>query len=356
MKLGKNNLICLSACLILFLIGTLPSYAENTVSHSVVDTVLAPGSLILKVKGFGNSKGDRTDIGAQLISSEPFIVYKVEWLNRDSLKAPLETFYLEANDTIPPGKSLAWRIHLDFPIAHSFPSHDQLIFHTDKGVLKCYTSPGGSHEQEIKKLQKSYNDYVEKSDKSIRILWIVALVVLIVVALIGIVIYLRLRRRLENRNREIENLSLMIDDRSERNLELRDKVNALYQRRLDTLNMLCNGYFENNDSEKMKEVFYKDVEQHILALRDNKSVEALEEIVNEYLDDTLRRIREQIPDLTVNDLKFLTYIYAGFSPRAVCIFMNIKPKTFYNRRNILKERIMASDAPDREFFVSKMFG
>ncbi len=356
MKLSKKNILCLSACIILFLIGTLPTRAENTVSHSVVDTVLAPGSLMYRMKGMGNAKNDRTDIIFDLISSEPFIVYKVEWLNSDSLKAPLETFYLEANDKVPAGKSLAWRIHLEFPHTTRFPKYDQLIIHTDKGIIKSFTSSGGYYEQEMQKLQKSHDDYVEKSDKSIRILWIVALVVLIVVALIGIVIYLRLRRRLENRNREIENLSLMIDDRSERNLELRDKVNALYQRRLDTLNMLCNGYFENNDSEKMKEVFYKDVEQHILALRDNKSVEALEEIVNEYLDDTLRRIREQIPDLTVNDLKFLTYIYAGFSPRAVCIFMNIKPKTFYNRRNILKERIMASDAPDREFFVSKMFG
>lgn len=56
----------------------------------------------------------------------------------------------------------------------------------------------------------------------------------------------------------------------------------------------------------------------------------------------------------MNDLKFLTYIYAGFSPRAVCVFMDIKIKTFYNRRNLLKERILASDAPDREYFVSLM--
>ena len=263
--------------------------------------------------------------------------------------------YLDANEKIPAGKAITWSIDLEFPYTDIFGSYDQLNIHTDKGVIKYFTSETGRHEQEIKALRKTHDDYVAKSDKSIRTLWIVAVVGLIFMALIGIVVFLRLRRRLENRNREIENLSLMIEDRSERNMELREKVNALYQSRLDTLNMLCNGYFDNNESEKMKEVFYKDVEKHILALRDNKSVEALEEIVNEYLDDTLHRIREQIPELSVNDLKFLTYIYSGFSPRAVCIFMNIKPKTFYNRRNLLKERILASDAPDREFFVSKMF-
>ncbi len=348
-------MITLLLFLIILLLGIIPVNAENKVSHSVADTVISSGSLIFKGRGVGNMKGDRTDIRFGLQSSEPFVVYKVEWINVDSVKTPLEHFYLDADENIPTGKSLSWSINLEFPYTSIFGDYDQLKVYTDKGIIKYFTSERGRYEQEIGALQKTHDDYVVKSGKSMRILWVVAIGLLVVVAMISIVIYVRLHRRLENRNREIENLSLMIEDRSERNLELREKVNALYQSRLDTLNMLCNGYFDNNESEKMKEVFYKDVEKHILALRDNKSVEALEEIVNEYLDDTLNRIREQIPELSVNDLKFLTYIYSGFSPRAVCIFMNIKPKTFYNRRNLLKERILVSDAPDREFFVSKMF-
>ena len=45
---------------------------------------------------------------------------------------------------------------------------------------------------------------------------------------------------------------------------------------------------------------------------------------------------------------------AGFSPRAICIFTDIKVKNFYNKRSRLKEKILASDAPDKEWFVSKM--
>ena len=43
-----------------------------------------------------------------------------------------------------------------------------------------------------------------------------------------------------------------------------------------------------------------------------------------------------------------------FPLRAVCIFTNIKIKNFYNRRSRLKDRILASDALDKEYFVSKM--
>ena len=85
-----------------------------------------------------------------------------------------------------------------------------------------------------------------------------------------------------------------------------------------------------------------------------KNIEELENIVNSYLDNILSRVKEQLPDLSRKDLTFLTYLYAGFSPRAVCIFTDIKIKNFYNRRSRLKERILSSDAPDKEYFASKI--
>ena len=147
---------------------------------------------------------------------------------------------------------------------------------------------------------------------------------------------------------------MLISERTDRNRELEAKVNALYGSRLDTLNMLCNEYFEKSDSEKVKLSLYKEVEKHILALRDSNSVIELEGIVNRYLDNILVRIKEELPELGRKDLIFLTYLYAGFSPRAVCIFTDITIKNYYQRRSRLKDRILASDAPGKDFFVSKM--
>lgn len=178
--------------------------------------------------------------------------------------------------------------------------------------------------------------------------------VLTVVLTAGCLILVAVRRRFIRKRKEIEELSLLITERTGRNLELEAKVDALYGSRLDTLNMLCNEYFEKSESEKVKLTLYNEVEKHILSLRDSKSVSELEQIVNTFLDNILVKVKEQLPGLSRNDLTFLTYLYAGFSPRAVCIFTDIKIKNFYNRRSRLKERILASDAPDREFFVSKM--
>ena len=347
----RLRLVCI---MILSVLGISSIVSANSVSRSVVDTVIASGVPECIVKNIGNTKSDRTDIGFDLISTVPLIVYKVEWINCDSVKLPLEPFYLDADVKEEESKALVWHINLEFPFSDRFGIYDQLNIHTDKGIIRNFTMPDGQYEYEISHLKKNHEEYVMESEKSMRNIWIIVIVLLALVSVIGIAVFIGFRRRLTKRNREVEELSMMIEERSERNLELREKVNALYRRRLDTLNMLCNGYFDNNDSEKMRDIFYKDVEKQILALRDNKSVEDLEQIINEYLDNTMLRLREQLPELTVNDLKFLAYIYAGFSPRAVCIFMNIKIKTFYNRRNLLMERILASDAKDKEDFVSRM--
>ena len=340
--------------MVLLMLGFLRVDAGNSVSQAVMDTVIPSAVPECIVRGVGNSGDDRTDIRLDIIGSEPFIVYKVEWINCDSVRSPMDPFYLEAVPEGADGKANVWRIDLEFPFSSSFGGHDRLVMHTDKGIIQAYTSATGQYEDDMKGLMKSHDEYVAESERSRRNLRTVILTLAGFCLIAAIAAFIVIRRRLARRRMEIEELSMMIEERSERNLELREKVNALYRSRLDTLNMLCNGYFDNNDSEKMRDVFYKDVEKQILALRDNKSVEALEEIVNEYLDNTMLRLREQMPELTVGDLKFLAYIYAGFSPRAVCIFMNIKIKTFYNRRNLLKERILASDAPDKEFFVSRM--
>ena len=118
--------------------------------------------------------------------------------------------------------------------------------------------------------------------------------------------------------------------------------------------MLCNEYFERSASEKLRLSLYNRIENHILEMKSPEAVNALENIVNRYLDNIISKLRNQLPSLTRNDLTFMTYLYAGFSPRAVSILCDIKIKNFYNRRSRLKEKIAASDAPDKELFIGKM--
>lgn len=329
--------------------------AANIVTYTVSDSI-ADGveRLEMHYERISNEY-DRVRISFELKSSNsPFTIYKARWINDDRVFEPLEPFSLIAHADEVSGKMVSWHISLDFPFSNRFDEKDVLILDTDKGTVRCPTSRAGVLRENIDILHDDYEKQLNQSKEDSRRIWEISAIILSCVIIASCTALIIARRRLTRKRKEIEELSMLISERTERNIELKVKVDDLYGSRLDTLNMLCNEYFEKNGSEKVRLSLYNEVEKHILALRDSKSIGELENIVNLYLDNILTRVKEQLPDLNRKDLIFLTYLYAGFSPRAICIFTDIKIKNFYNRRSRLKDRILASDAPDKEYFASKI--
>jgi len=342
----------LTMMLTLLLLGcAMPAPAANIVSYSVSDSIRKPSDkLEVSYRSLSNSDG-HTRITFDIASDNtPFTIYKAEWVCCGKRHAPLEPFSLIARTEEVEGKSTDWHIAIDFPFSENFNEEDVLILETDRGTIVCPATRNGQLREAIDVLQTEYSDSISNTKRA----YAIAGIILVLLLLAGAAALITARQRLAAKRKEIEALSMLVAERTDRNRELEEKVDQLYGNRLDTLNMLCNEYFEKNDSEMVKLTLFNEVEKHILALRDTKSIAELEKIVDRYLDNILSRLKVQMPELNRKDLVFITYLYAGFSPRAVCIFTDIKIKNFYNRRSRLKERILASEAPDREFFVSKM--
>ena len=332
-----------------------PARRGNVVSQtSATDTVRIGNTPTLSFYAISNSD-NRTRIFATLrCSGTPFTVYKAEWVNCEDTIEPTEPFTLIARPEAKAVRDDVWNVAIDFPFKYKFDSTDVLTLTTDKGVLRCRTSYEGLARERMDAMKTDFEQKIDSSERKSHTAWAILGTVLCALTAGGAAAFIAVRRRFIRKRQEIEQLSMMIAERADSNLDLKRKVDALYGSRLDTLNMLCNEYFDRNDSDRLRMKLYDEVEKHILSLRDAKSIASLEEIVDTYLDGILSRVREQIPSLSKNDLTFLTYLYAGFSPRAVCIFTDIKIKNFYNRRSRLKERILASGAADADFFVSKM--
>lgn len=329
--------------------------ATNIITYVVSDSIESSSEkLKMEFESLSN-EDDKIRISFKLKSANvPFTIYDAKWVNCDSTFVPTDPFSLIAKTNEVSGKNTEWHISLDFPFSDTFEDGDVLILNTDKGIVRCPTSMTGKLREDMDLLRTEYENKLDRSITSSRKAWIFFYITLASAIVIGSTILIIVKRRLTRKRKEIEELSMLISERADRNLELEAQVNTLYSSRLDTLNMLCNEYFEKSESEKVKLSLYNEVEKHILALRDTKSINELEGIVNKYMDNILVKVREQLPELNRKDLIFLTYLYAGFSPRAVCIFTNIKIKNFYNRRSRLKERILETNAQDKEFFVSKM--
>lgn len=61
-----------------------------------------------------------------------------------------------------------------------------------------------------------------------------------------------------------------------------------------------------------------------------------------------------MPGLTESERTLLIYLYSGFSARTICTICDIEIKTFYMRRYRLKNKLLASEAADKELFVNQM--
>ncbi len=168
---------------------------------------------------------------------------------------------------------------------------------------------------------------------------------------------LALTERITIQEMDIEALTSSVNEKNNKPIPGMDsdmRMELLFKKQWDTLNMLCNEYLEAGDSHKERTDISKNIEREIDKLRSPKKLKRIEKSVNEYMDGILSRLKSQCPFLKDTDTTFLMLIYAGFAPRAVCLFTGTSIKNFYAKRSRLRKRIEESDAKDKELFISRM--
>lgn len=271
-------------------------------------------------------------------------VYGVDYVSKDTICHTLSEFHCNiANgcDTTIVNSFIALSV-LD--------ALDYLRIFTDKGIIELPLTNEGRLTREISQMKTDYQQQLEHKSSIALIAWIAACIAILAA---GVIIYLSAHRN-KLRKQRMNDLTKALNDGSHKAEQLRAMIDNLYVERMATINKLCDEYFARSVSEKTKATLYKEVEKEILSLRDSKNIEALEEAVNKYMDNILQKLHAEIPQLSSADSTFLTYIYAGFSPKAICIFTDIKIKNFYNRRSRLREKILETDAPSKQLFADKM--
>lgn len=168
--------------------------------------------------------------------------------------------------------------------------------------------------------------------------------------------YYRRKIRLKNmeldlRMSKILELTESAEDSRLRNEQLSDEIGCLFRKQWSTPNMLCNEYFEKGDNAALKATILAEVEKEIKRISGRDGLRNIEDALDHHFDGLSTKINEQLPGFDKRDIAFLIFTYAGFSPRAICLFTGFTIKYYYKKRAVLKEKILASGAPDRQLFV-----
>jgi hypothetical protein len=160
-----------------------------------------------------------------------------------------------------------------------------------------------------------------------------------------------LKDKLNESNERICCINRIVDEASETTSKKQNLLEVFYSAHFKALDKLSCDYFNHRGMKSLEKTILKDFEAGIDSLKNPESIATLKNIVNESCDNIITRIERQMPQFKDSDIAFLTFILAGFSPRAVCLFTDISNGNYYNKWTRLRKRISESDAVDKDFFL-----
>lgn len=165
--------------------------------------------------------------------------------------------------------------------------------------------------------------------------------------------FLLLKKKVSNIESENSALNRALNNK---NTDHNSIVENLFKEKWSTLNMLCNEYFDQSDSDSTRRLILSKIEKELRQLRSPKKLNEIVESVDKYFNGIISLLREECGSINEDDITFLALIIAGFSVRAVCYFTDIKYKNYYLKKSRLCKRIELSDAKHKELFLTKIKG
>lgn len=270
----------------------------------------------------------------------------------------ISPFHLHAGDSTDHHRIDSIHVKNKFPFSGDIGREDSVVIVTSKGNFTIYMSEARRAAQKYNPILTALNDELSESKQQLQetrdhVYVVLAVAALICIAL-GSFLFFIFRRYKRMQAEQVSKLLGMISENEMSNRQLKAKVSDLLRGNFDTLNHLCYEYFEKADTGFLKKSIFTKVEEEIERLKSREQLSRFENVLNEYCDEIILRVKTQIPQLSDADISLLIYLYSGLSARTICVLLDIQLKTFYMRRLRLKTKIESSDAPDREWFISNM--
>jgi FixJ family two-component response regulator len=87
---------------------------------------------------------------------------------------------------------------------------------------------------------------------------------------------------------------------------------------------------------------------------DSVRIAELERAVDEYRDSLMRRLRQLLPKLSERDYRVALYSFAGFSNRAIAIFIDSDPVSVSKIKYNIKTKIKSVESVDVSALVAAL--
>lgn len=183
----------------------------------------------------------------------------------------------------------------------------------------------------------------------------VAVGVLVVLVVLALSLYARYRIRrkdseIANYVETIESLRMDIE-RIPR--DMASSITTLYRDRFSELNELCDIYYDHSGSSRHKNLVFNKVLETIEAIKgDSSRIDELGAMVDNYRENALQRLKSALPRLSERDYRVALYSFAGFSNRAIALFIDSDPVAVSKIKYSIKYKLKGVESIDCEQLIS----
>lgn len=231
------------------------------------------------------------------------------------------------------------------------------IYLTDSLTRSNMQFSAGMVEREYFQEQSAFAEYRIKNRTILEISAIV-----IVILLLGVAWYIIRQRMRLQRERTDHYLLLaeeanseykVLTERMEGQRSTESHLKGLVTSRFDIIDKLGKTYYERENTLSQQAAMFQEVKQIITDFSENNEMlQELELIVNTCHDNAMQKLRNDFPAMKEADIRLLCYIFVGFSPQVISLFMKDTVANVYARKSRLKSRIKSVETTNKDLFLS----
>lgn len=234
------------------------------------------------------------------------------------------------------------------------------IYLTDSLTRSNMQFSAGMVERDYFKERSKFAEYRMKN----RTTWEIT-IASVIFLIIGVAYY-TIRQRLRLQRERTDHYLLLAEEANaqyktltehmegQRNAEIHLK--GLIASRFDIIDKLGKTYYERENTASQQAAMFHEVKQIITDFAENNAMlQELELIVNTCHDNAMEKLRNDFPSMKETDTRLLCYIFVGFSPQVISLFMKDTVANAYARKSRLKSRIKSAETANKELFLA-LFG
>ncbi len=190
------------------------------------------------------------------------------------------------------------------------------------------------------------------------------MIMVIILAIVVLVIMIFFIRR-QVRRRENQRISLLAtvsyyEDRTkgmEENLQnLKEDFKKAYRSKFDVVAAIYEKSLLAGQRVDGEAMILKRTEELLEEFKsDMKSTGSLEKKINEDLDGIMAKLRNDFPKMKQQDRDLIMYQIVGLDTMLISTLMDIEPNAVHSRRYRIKNKIAASDSPNKQLYLEMIF-